>query len=77
MKPPLLKLAECAVALLLAFPLALLAVYGVTAYADDRDTVTLLLAGMFALLGACTFLGAMRCVGQGRPEVSLEPGRTR
>ena len=72
MKSPLLTLAKCAIALLLAFPLVLLAVYGVRTYADDHDTATLVIAGVFALLGAFTFFAAVRCVSQGRRDLSLQ-----
>jgi hypothetical protein len=66
MKLPLLALVECAIALLLTFPLALLAVYGVWTYADDHDMATLAIAGACVLLGAFIFRAAMKCVSQGR-----------
>lgn len=65
MKSPLLTCAQCAIALLLAFPLVLLAVYGIATYADDHDMVTLLLGSVFASLGAWIFYAAARCVSQG------------
>jgi len=65
MKSPLLTCTQCAIALLLAFPLGLLAVYGIATYADDHDMVTLLMGSVFASLGAGIFYAAARCVGQG------------
>jgi hypothetical protein len=66
MKSPLLTCAQCAIALLLAFPLVLLAIYGIATFADDHDMVTLLIGSVFASLGAGIFYAAVRCVGQGR-----------